>query len=108
MATGNVGSGGRAVESWTINRGDGSSIPSAAVSKLRQFLNPTFVCLSAETLKAGVYAREVKYPTQGVNMLCVVDSLILEKDNSKSNDNNGQQVDRGHLLEEEMITARLA
>ena len=30
-----------------------------------------------------------------------MDSLTLEKDNSKNNDNNGQQVDRGHLMEEE-------
>ena len=30
-----------------------------------------------------------------------MDSLILEKDNSKTNGNNGQQVDRGDLKEEE-------
>ena len=31
-----------------------------------------------------------------------MDSLFIEKDNSKKNcDNNGQQVDRGHLVEEE-------
>ena len=40
-----VGSGGRAVERWTVNRGDGGSIPPTAVSKLRQFLHPTFACV---------------------------------------------------------------
>ena len=32
-----VGSGGHAVEHRTVNRGDGGSIPPAAVSKIRQF-----------------------------------------------------------------------
>ena len=40
-----VGSGGRAVERRTVNRGDGGSIPPTAVSKLRQFLHPTFACV---------------------------------------------------------------
>ena len=41
--------------------------------------------------------REVKDPTQGIN----VDSLILENDKSfNTGDNNGQQDDRGHLMEE--------
>ena len=40
-----VGSGGRAVERRTVNREDGGSIPPTAVSKLRQFRNPTFVCV---------------------------------------------------------------
>ena len=37
--------GGRAVERRTVNRGDGGSIPPTAVSKLRQFLHPTFACV---------------------------------------------------------------
>ena len=41
----NVRSGGRAVERRTVNRGDGGSIPPTAVSKLRQFLHPTFACV---------------------------------------------------------------
>ena len=70
-----VGSGGRAVERRTVNRGDGGSIPPTAVSKLRQFRSPQFcLCLSEETLKAGgpfylvSMLGEVKYPTQGVNV----------------------------------------
>ena len=66
-----VGSGGRAVERRTVNRGDGGSIPPTAISKLRQFLHPTFTCLSEETLKAFCLVSmpgEVKYPTQGVNV----------------------------------------
>ena len=70
-----VGSGGRAVERQIINRGDGGSIPSAAVSKLRQFHLPHIcLCLSEETLKAGgpfylvSMPGEVKDPTQGVNV----------------------------------------
>ena len=38
------GSGGHAVERRTINRGHGGSILPAAISKLRQFRNPTFAC----------------------------------------------------------------
>ena len=63
------------VERWTVNRGDGDSIPPAAVSKLRQFRSPHIcLCLSEETLKAGgpfylvSMPEEVKYPTQGVNV----------------------------------------
>ena len=40
-----VGSSGRAVERRTVNRGDGGSIPPTAVSKLKQFLHPTFACV---------------------------------------------------------------
>ena len=40
-----VGSGGHAVERRTVNRGDGGSVPPTAVSKLRQFLHPTFACV---------------------------------------------------------------
>ena len=43
--TQSVGSGGREVERRTVNRGEGGSIPPAAVSKLRQFLHPTFACV---------------------------------------------------------------
>ena len=72
---GDVGSGGRTVERRTVNRGDGGSIPSTTVSKLRQFCLPHIcLCLSEETLKAGgpfylvSTPGEVKDPTQGVNV----------------------------------------
>ena len=66
-----MGSGGRAVERRTVNRGDGGSIPPTAISKFRQF---RFACLSEETLKASgpfylVYMPgEVNDRTQGVNV----------------------------------------
>ena len=42
------------VERRTVNRGDGGSIPTTAVSKLRQFRSPYIcLCLLGETLKAG-------------------------------------------------------
>ena len=70
-----VGSGGRAVERRTVNRGDGGSIPPAAVSNLRQFRSPHIcLCLSEETLKAGgpfclvPMPGEVKDPTQWINV----------------------------------------
>ena len=70
-----MGSGVRAVERRTVNRGDGGSIPPTAVSKLRQFRLPhIYLCLSEETLKAGgpfypvSMPGEVKDPTQGVNV----------------------------------------
>ena len=49
------GSGGRAVERWTVNRGDGCSTPPSAVSKPRQFHSP-HICLFLleDTLKAGL------------------------------------------------------
>ena len=57
-----------------MNRGDGGSIPPAAVSKLGQFNSPTIcLCLSEETLKAGgpfylvSMSGEVNDLTQGVN-----------------------------------------
>ena len=48
------GSGGHVLERRTVHRGDGGSIPPAAILKLRQFHSP-FICLylSEETLKAG-------------------------------------------------------
>ena len=52
------------VECWTVNRGDGGSIPPTAVC----------LCLSEETLIAGgpfylvSMPGEVKDPTQGVNV----------------------------------------
>ena len=47
------GSGGRAVERRTVNRGDGGSIPPTAVSKLRQFRLPHIcLCLLEETLNS--------------------------------------------------------
>ena len=49
-----MGSGGRAVERQTVNRGDCGSMPPTAVSKLRQFRSLHIcLCLSEETLKAG-------------------------------------------------------
>ena len=67
-----VRSGGRAVERRTVNRGDGGSILTAAVSKLRQLRSP-HICLrlSEETLKAGgpfylvSMPREINDPTWG-------------------------------------------
>ena len=59
-----VGSGGRAVERRTVNRGDGGSIPPTAVSKLRQIRSLRIcLCLSEETksrwslLSGGAYVR---------------------------------------------------
>ena len=50
-------SGGRAVELRTVNRGDGGSIPPAAISKLRQFRSPhIYLCLS----EGPFYARGSK------------------------------------------------
>ena len=70
-----MGSGGRAVERRTVNRGDGGSISPTAVSKLRQFGSPHIcLCFSKETLKASgpFYVMsmpgEVKYHRQGVNV----------------------------------------
>ena len=69
-----AGSDGRAVERWTVNRGDGGSIPPTAVSKLRQFRSPHIcLCLSERTLKADrlfylvSMPEEVKVHTHGVN-----------------------------------------
>ena len=67
-------------ERWSPGRAldypfDGGSIPSTAVSKLRQFRSPDIcLCLSKGTLKAGgpfylmSMPGEVKDPTQGVNV----------------------------------------
>ena len=68
-----VGNSGRMVERWTINRGDGGSIPPTAVSKLRQFRLPHIcLCLSEETLETGgpfyLVPGEIKDHTQGVNV----------------------------------------
>ena len=70
-----MGSGGCSVDYWTINQGDGGSIPPTAALKLRQFHSPHIcLCLSEETLKtSGPFylvslPGEVKDPTQGVNM----------------------------------------
>jgi len=77
------------VERRTVNRVDGGSITPTAISKLRQFRSVHIcLCLSENTLKAGgpfylvSMPGEVKDHTQGVNVQHVVDSLILEKDNS--------------------------
>ena len=89
-----AGSGGRAVERRTVHCGDGGSIPSAAVLKLKQFRSPHIrLCLSEETLKAGCdfylvsMPGEVKYLTGGTCVTC--SGLTISRD-----DNNGQQVDR--------------
>ena len=64
--------GGQSVERRTVTRGDGGSIPPAAVSKRRQLSSPHI--LSEETLKTGSsfdlvsMPGVVKDPTQGVNM----------------------------------------
>ena len=63
------------VERRTVNRGDGGSIPTTAVSKLRQFRSPHIcLCLSEETLKASgpfylvSMPGEVKRSNTGVNV----------------------------------------
>ena len=43
--SGQGGFGGRAVEHRTVNRGDGGSIPPAAVLKLGNIIHPTFACV---------------------------------------------------------------
>ena len=70
-----VGSSGHALERQTVNRGDGGSIPPAAILKLRQFHSPHIcLCLLEETLKAGgpfylvSMSGKVKDPIQGVNV----------------------------------------
>ena len=61
-----MGSGGRAVERRTVNRGDGGSIPPTAVSKLGNFFTPHLpVSFGRDTksrwsLLSGVYARGSK------------------------------------------------
>ena len=67
-----MGSGGRAVEHWTVNRGDGGSNPPTAVLKLREFRSPQIcLCLlekriqSQWSLLSGVYAGKVEDPTRG-------------------------------------------
>ena len=80
-----MGSGGCAVEHQTVKRGDDGSIPPAVVLKLRQFRPPSIcLCLSEDTksrwsLLSGVYAREVKDPTQ---------------EPLKTSDSNSQDVDQ--------------
>ncbi len=73
-----AGSGGRAVERRTVNRGDGGSIP-PTVSKLRRFRSPHIcLCLSEETLKAGgsfylvSMPGEVKDPTHCFNSVLFI------------------------------------
>ena len=70
-----MGSGGHVVERRPVNRGDGGSIPPAAVSKLNQFRSLHICqCHLEETLKVGgpfylvSLPGEVKDPTQGVNV----------------------------------------
>ena len=63
MLTQSVGSGGRAVERRTVNRGDGGSIPPTAISKHGNFVNPHLpVSFGRDTksLLSGVYARGSK------------------------------------------------
>ena len=71
------GSSCRAVKRQTVNRGDGGSIPPAAVSILRQFHSSHIcLCLSEETLKAGgpfylvFIPGEVKDPKRGKCVTC--------------------------------------
>ena len=57
----------------TVNRGDGGSFSHVAVSKLRHVVHPTFACVfrfggDTKSFLSGVYPREVKDSTQGVNM----------------------------------------
>ena len=95
-----VGSGGRAVERRTVNRGDGGSIPPTAVSKLRQFRSPHIcLCFSEETrwsLLSGVYARGSKRSHRGCK--CVTCSGLT---NSRWNVNALQKGPVQYLIEEE-------
>ena len=59
-----VGTGCRAVERRTVNRGDGSIQPTT-ISKLWQFRSP-HIC--RWSLLSGVYARGIKRSRTGVNM----------------------------------------
>ena len=75
-----VGSGGRAVECWTVNRGVGDSILPTTVSKLRlkiSFIPHLPVSFGRDTksrwsLLYGVYARESKISHTGgkINVTC--------------------------------------
>ena len=64
------GSSGHVVECRTVNQGDSGSIPTTAVSKFTQFRSRSFGrdVKSWWVLLSGVYAGEVKDPTQGVNV----------------------------------------
>ena len=69
----------RAVERWTVYRGDGGSIPPTGISKLKQFRSSHIcLCLSEETLKVGgpfclvSMTGEVKGPTQGLAQVWAV------------------------------------
>ena len=58
-------SGGRAVERRTVNRGDGGSIPPAAVSKLRQFRSSHIAVSFGRDTKSRCLWGGGKYPTHG-------------------------------------------
>ena len=102
-----MGSGGCVVERRIVNRGDVGSISPAAISKLRQFCSTTHLLVSfgrdtnsLQSLLFGVYVRGSKRSHRGgkcVTCSGLSNSTVLKK----TNDNNGQQVDRGHLMEEE-------
>ena len=65
-----MGSGGRVVECWTVNRGDGGSIPPTAVLKLGSFVHR--LCFSEETLKAGGPFYLVSMPGEVKEGKCVL------------------------------------
>ena len=69
-----MGSIGRVIEYQIINQGVGGSDPPADISKQRQSYSPHLpVFFGRDTkiqwsLMPGVYTREAKDPTQGVNV----------------------------------------
>ena len=77
---GEVGSSGRAVERWIVNRGNGGSIPPTAVSKLAISFTPHLPVSfgrdtkSRRSLLSGVYARGSKRSHTGVK--CVICSRL--------------------------------
>ena len=79
-----VGSGNRAVERWTVNRGDGGSIPPAAIS-FTPHLPVSFGrhTKSQWSLLSGVYARGSKRSHAGGKFVsCSGLTNSREKDNS--------------------------
>ena len=86
-----LGSDGRTVEHWTVNRGDGGSIsPACTISNHRQFCSPHIcLCLARDTksrwsLLPSFYARGSKKSHNGKCVTCSRLTNSREKDNSCS------------------------
>ena len=68
-----VRNSGHSVDHWTVNRGNGDSIPTAAILKLRQFHSLTLPVSEEKLKSSGPFylvsmSGELKDPTQGVNV----------------------------------------